>query len=103
VQRELEGKFFAVQPELEAAAVELFKRSPELARDHLTAYSISEGESVLRRWKKLGEFLIWKYLDGNVRDSQGKVTHPPYPKEWYQRIIKETGDRFRIPEPEKKE
>jgi dipeptidase len=103
VQRELEGKFFAVQPELEAAAVELFKRSPELARDHLTAYSISESEAVLRRWKKLGEFLVWKYLDGNVRDSQGKVTHPPYPKEWYQRIIKETGDRFRIPEPEKKE
>jgi dipeptidase len=103
VQRELEGKFFAVQPELEAAAIDLFKRSPELARDYLTAYSISEGDAVVRRWKKLGEFLIWKYLDGNVRDSQGKVTHPPYPKEWYQRIIKETGDRFRVPEPEKKE
>ncbi|MCG2812026.1 MAG: C69 family dipeptidase [Candidatus Aminicenantes bacterium] len=103
VQRELEGKFFAVQPGLEAAAVDLFKRSPELARDHLTAYSISEGEAVVKRWKKLGEFLIWKYLDGNVRDSQGNVTHPPYPKEWYQRIITETGDRFRVPETEKKE
>ena len=103
VQRELEGKFFAVQPELEAAAIDLFKRSPELARDHLTAYSVSEGDAVVRRWKKLGEFLIWKYLDGNVRDSQGNVTHPPYPKEWYQRIIKETGDRFLVPEPEKKQ
>jgi dipeptidase len=103
VQRELEGKFFAMQPELEAAALDLFKRSPELARDHLTAYSVSEGDAVVKRWKKLGEFLIWKYLDGNVRDSQGKVTHPPYPKEWYQRIIKETGERFRVPEPEKKE
>ena len=58
---------------------------------------------MVKRWKKLGEFLIWKYLDGNVRDSQGKVTHPPYPREWYQRIITETGDRFRVPEPEKKE
>ena len=102
VQRELEGKFFAMQPELESAALDLFKRSPELARDHLTAYSASEGDAVVQRWKKLGEFLIWKYLDGNVRDSQGKVTHPPYPKEWYQRIIKETGERFRVPEPEKK-
>jgi dipeptidase len=102
-QRELEGKFFAEQAGLEAVAQELFRRSPELAREHLTAYSVSEGEAVLKRWKKLGEFLIWKYLDGNVRDSQGKVTHPPYPKEWYQRIIKETGDRFRVPEPEKKE
>ena len=103
VQRELEGKFFAVQPEIEAAAGDLFKRSPEQARDYLTAYSVGEGDAVVRRWKKLGEFLIWKYLDGNVRDSQGKVTHPPYPKEWYQRIITETGDRFRVPEPEKKE
>jgi dipeptidase len=103
VQRELEGKFFAVQPELESAALDLFKRSPELARDHLTAYSVAEGEAVVKRWKKLGEFLIWKYLDGNVRDAQGNVTHPPYPKEWYQRVIKETGERFRVPEPEKKE
>ncbi len=103
VQRELEGKFFAVQPELESAALDLFKRSPELARDYLTAYSVREGDAVVQRWKKLGEFLIWKYLDGNVRDSQGNVTHPPYPKEWYQRIIKETGNRFRVPEPEKKE
>jgi len=103
VQRELEGKFFSMQPGLEAAALDLFKRSPELARDHLTAYSVSEGEAVVKRWKKLGEFLIWKYLDGNVRDNQGNVTHPPYPKEWYQRIITETGDRFRVPEPEKKE
>ncbi len=80
VQRELEGKFFAVQPELESAVLELYKRSPELARDRLTAYSVAEGEAVVRRWRKLGEFLIWKYLDGNVRDSQGNVTHPPYPE-----------------------
>ena len=102
LQREIEGKYLAVQPELEAAVLELYKRSPELARDRLTAYSVSEGEQLVQRWKKLGEFLIWKYLDGNVRDSQGKVTHPPYPKEWYQRIIQETGDRFKVPE-EKKE
>ncbi len=102
VQREIEGRYLAVQPELEAAVLELYKRSPELARDRLTAYSVSEGEALVKRWKKLGEFLIWKYLDGNVRDSQGKVTHPPYPREWYERIIKETGDRFKVPE-EKKE
>jgi dipeptidase len=102
VQRELEGKFLAMQPELEAAALELHKRSPELARERLTAYCVDEGEAVTRRWKQLGEFLIWKYLDGNVRDSQGKVTHPPYPKAWYERIVKETGDKYKVPE-EKKE
>ncbi len=102
VQREIEGKYLAVQPEIEAAALELFKRSPELARERLTAYSVGEGEALVRRWRELGERLIWKYIDGNVRDSQGKVTHPEYPKEWYQRIIRETGDRFQVPQAEKK-
>lgn len=102
VQREIEGKYLAVQPEIEAAALELFKRSPELARERLTAYSVGEGEALVRRWRELGERLIWKYIDGNVRDSQGHVTHPEYPKEWYQRIIRETGDRFKVPQPEKK-
>lgn len=101
VQREIEGKYLAVQPELEAAALELYKRSPELARDRLTAYSVDEGEALVKRWRQLGEFLVWKYLDGNVRDSQGKVTHPPYPRAWYERIIKETGDRFKVPEAKK--
>ncbi|HOW45669.1 MAG TPA: C69 family dipeptidase [Candidatus Aminicenantes bacterium] len=102
VQREIEGKYLAVQPEIEAAALELFKRSPELARERLTAYSVGEGEALVRRWRELGERLIWKYIDGNVRDSQGHVTHPEYPKEWYQRIIRETGDRFQVPQAEKK-
>lgn len=102
VQREIEGQYLAMQPEVEAAALELYKRSPELARERLTAYSVGEGEALVRRWRQLGEHLIWKYIDGNVRDSQGNVTHPEYPKEWYQRIIKETGDRFKVPQPEKK-
>lgn len=103
VQREIEGQYLAVQPEIEAAALELHKRSPELARERLTAYSVGEGEALVKRWRQLGERLIWKYIDGNVRDSQGKVTHPEYPKEWYQRIIKETGDRFKVPQADKKE
>jgi hypothetical protein len=38
-----------------------------------------------------------KYLDGNIRDENGKVTHPGYPKHWYARIVKERGDHFRLP------
>ena len=48
------------------------------------------------RWRKLGEHLLWKYMDGNVRDSQGNVTHPRYPEEWYRRIVKERGDAIRM-------
>ncbi len=94
VQRELEGSFFASQREVENTALALYKQSPGLARDYLTRYSHRQAEYVLRRWKKLGEFLIWKYLDGNVKDEFGRVTHPGYPRQWYERIVKETGDKF---------
>jgi dipeptidase len=95
VQWELEGKFLAQQPEVESAALKLYATSPELARDYLTAYSVKQGDTVVERWRKLGEFLIWKYLDGNVRDAQGNVTHPRYPDAWYERIVKERGEEIK--------
>jgi dipeptidase len=98
VQRELEGNFLARQPEVDRHAEFLFRQSPALAREYLTRYSCQQGDLVTARWKKLGEFLIWKYLDGNVRDAKGEVTHPAYSQEWYRRIVKEKGDAIRVPE-----
>lgn len=97
VQRKLEGNFFAMQPAIEKAAMELYKKSPELAREYLTKYSVKQGVDVVKRWKKLGEFLIFKYLDGNVKDEHGKVHHPGYPKEWYKKIVEQKGDHFKVP------
>ena len=96
VQRELEGKFLANQPEIDKAALELYKQSPQLARDYLTEYSSQQGDETVKRWRKLGESLIVKYMDGNVKDEMGKVTHPKYPESWYRSIIKETGDKFKV-------
>jgi len=36
-------------------------------------------------------------MDGNVKDSQGNVTHPEYPKAWYRRIVAEHGDVVKVP------
>jgi len=99
VQRQLEGGFFARQGEIEAAALALYKKSPELARDYLTAYSVKQGIDVVKRWKKLGEYLIFKYLDGNVKDEHGKVTHPGYPKGWYKKVVEQKGEHFKVPPP----
>jgi dipeptidase len=101
VQGELEGRFLAEQAEVEKAALELHARAPGLARDHLTDYSTRVAEETVARWRKLGEFLVWKYLDGNVRDAQGKVTHPRYPDSWYRRIVEDHGETVRMPEPPK--
>jgi dipeptidase len=101
VQRELEGRFFADQPKIEKAALELYNQSPQLAIDYLTDYSVSAGNSTVKRWKKLGEFLLYKYLDGNVKDELGKVTHQGYPESWYRRIAGENGEHLRVKELEK--
>ena len=95
VQRELEGKFLAVQPDVEKAALVLYKQSPELARDYLTGYSIEQGEDTVKRWRELGEFLIVRYLDGNLKDELGNVSHPGYPESWYRKIADSTGDHFK--------
>ncbi|HDQ00176.1 MAG TPA: dipeptidase [bacterium] len=96
VQRELEGRFVADQPKIEQAAMVLYKQAPQLAIDYLTDYSVNLGNSTVKRWRKLGEFLIYKYLDGNIKNELGKVTHPGYPESWYRRIVDETGDHFKM-------
>ena len=95
VQRELEGRFLADQPRIDAAALALYKQAPQLAIDYLTEYSVNVGNSTVKRWKKLGEQLIFKFLDGNVKDELNNVTHPGYPESWYKKIVEETGDHFK--------
>jgi len=96
VQRELEGKFLADQPEVEKAALALYEKSPQLARDYLSDYSVKLGNSTVKGWMKLGEFLLYKYLDGNVKNELRRVTHPGYPESWYRRIVEENGEHFKL-------
>jgi dipeptidase len=96
VQGELEGGFLARQSEVEAAALKLHEGSPQLARDYLTEYSVTQGQAVVDRWKALGGHLFVKYLDGNVKDTDGTPLHPRYPDAWYQRIVEERGDEILI-------
>ncbi|MEW6432689.1 MAG: C69 family dipeptidase [Myxococcota bacterium] len=95
VQAELEGRFLAAQAEVDQAALALFKQSPRLARDYLTRYSVQAGEDVVARWRELSKFLLYKFMDGNVKDAQGKVTHPGYPKDWYAAVAQATGEKLR--------
>ncbi|MCP4219894.1 MAG: dipeptidase [bacterium] len=101
VQSQLEGNFMVNQPAVEAVALKLFEKAPQMAIDYLTDYSVRMGENTVERWKKLGQYLLFKYLDGNVkvgnsRNEEKKVTHPGYPKAWYKHVAKETGDHLKI-------
>ena len=95
VQRDLEGGFLAEQAEVDAAALALHQQAPRLARDYLTEYTQQSGDAVVTRWRKLGEFLIYKYMDGNFKSELGEVQHPGYPEAWYRTVAAATGDRLK--------
>lgn len=96
VQRTFEGEFLAHQPEIDAAALDLFRTSPEAARAHLTDYSAKQGDRVVARWRVLLTDLLVKYMDGNMKDELGNVTHPDYPEEWRRVIAKSDDGRLRM-------
>lgn len=95
VQQELESKYLGAQADVDSAALALHKQSPRLARDYLTKYSVGAGEEVVSRWRELSKQLLYKFLDGNVKDAQGKVTHPGYPEGWYRAVAQATGEKLR--------
>jgi hypothetical protein len=110
-QSELETTFHEAQEGIEAVAARLYLQDPAKAKAFLTNYTSMTAQSTLDTWKKLGEFLIVKYNDGVVRRvkngqfERNAVTgrplspvRPGYPKEFLEEYVKETGDRYKMPE-----
>jgi len=104
VQQEIESKFLENQSQTEKDA---FATSIPTAK-YLTRYSNEQAQYAFDRWKKLGEFLLIKYMDGIVRkevegkfirNEYGKPTSPNrtgYPEDYYRKIVKETGDKYKV-------
>jgi len=84
-QQEIEGKEFAFQSAIDAAALVLHKQDPELAKAYLTDYSVNNAEAVVQEWRELGKFLVMKYIDGYVNVPQvGQGVG--YPLWWLQEV-----------------
>ena len=106
VKTAVEGPPTARQSAIDKAAAELYATSPAEAIEFLTQYSCDAAEASTARWKKLGEYLMVKFLDGNVkREENGHFKDngyglpdsplfPGYSKEYYEEIVRQTGDRF---------
>ena len=105
----LEKSFFNQQQEVEAKALQLYGQDSKKAVAYLTDYSTAMAERMMEEWMQLAQFLIVKYNDNVVKpetdgvflrtkDGLGaKVQSVGYPKATYERIIKETDDRFLVP------
>jgi hypothetical protein len=99
VQRELEDRFFAMQPVIEKTAVALAETDPDLMRNFLTQYSVGQAEEVVRRWRELGEFLLTKYNDGYVNGDDAEM-ESGYPESWLREVVGARPDQFRLDQPE---
>ena len=110
-QQELENTLNAAQPGIESAALKLWETHPDQAKALLTNYTNQTAQSTFDTWKRLGEYLVVKYSDGVIRrtnpdgsfqrNSIGQpagVIRPGYPKDFLKEYVKQTGDRYKMPE-----
>lgn len=111
LQAELETAFNDAQPGIESAAVKLLETNPEQARALLTNYTDMTARSTVDAWKRLGEYLVVKYSDGVIRQT-GKdgrfernaigqpagIIRPGYPVDFLREYVKQTGERYKMPE-----
>ena len=107
VQQELENGFQETLPAIDKAAQELYNKDPKEAVKFLTWYSTTTADQTTERWKKLGEYLLVKYIDGNMKkEKDGKFMQngyglseypefPGYDEEFYRNIVKSAGERLK--------
>lgn len=95
-------------------AAELYKQNPASANDYLTNYSVYTGNKLVADWKVFYQYLFMKFIDGNVKNSDGRKlldngngknipkapSQPGYGKEWERIMIQGTGDRLKVPKSE---
>jgi dipeptidase len=96
VQKELEDNLSAMQPAVEKAALELYKKDPALAQVYLTDYSAAAATRVVDRYRELGEMLIRKYNDGFVQVEPGRAREEGYTEEWLRKVLHQEPERFKL-------
>ena len=109
VQSELEEKFITEVAAIDAAAAVLQKTNPELAREFITNYSVNMGDYTVQRYKELGQFLLVKYIDGNVKKEENGKFHrsetgyplspdqPGYSEQWKKTVVEDAGKNLKMP------
>jgi len=109
VQKQLESGYIAETARIDDDAISLFNQDEKQARKYLTDYSIKSSQNTFDKWKDLSEYLLVKYIDGNIkREKNGKFERnawgnpvmpmqPGYSEAWKKAVIQETGSKLLMP------
>ena len=103
VRDSLEASYFAQQADFEKKAMELYATDKQAALRLLNEYSVDKAQQMPAEWKNLAIRIIVKYNDMGVKQEkdgkiQKKVMRPGYPESFARKLVKETGDRYAVPE-----
>ena len=98
------------------------KMSPEARRSHLTQLSVETAQQLFDRWQRLNNYLLVKYMDGNVKSEHGdvltfldgdgsaahfvdngngkqipgKIQVPGYNEKWKRAVAKDNGEILKV-------
>lgn len=98
VQSKWEEDFNALVPAIDKVAIGMSEND---ARVFLSDFSVAQAENSTAAWKKLGEYLLVKYMDGNIKaEKNGKfvqneykipttIIRAGYPVEYLRQMVKE--------------
>ncbi len=108
-QDALEKGFIEQVQQVDQKAMALYEEDPEKARDYITNFSVNAGDHTVAVWKELGQYLLVKYIDGNVKKEENgrflrndygypvSPDQPGYSEEWKRNVVKDTGEKLLVP------
>ncbi|MBN2861831.1 MAG: C69 family dipeptidase [Bacteroidales bacterium] len=109
VQKELELQYISEVTGVDNTARNLYGEDVWKARDFLTEYSLKSAANTFKKWKSLSEYLLVKYIDGNIKkEKDGRFAttptgypempmQPGYPDSWKKSVIRDTGTKLLMP------
>ncbi|MDR1182311.1 MAG: C69 family dipeptidase [Bacteroidales bacterium] len=112
VQKELESNFIAQVAEQSEQFAKEYNQDKDKGISVINNYSNKAANDMFNRWRQLDEYLLVKYIDGNIKkEKDGKFTNngysikqpefpeqPKYPDWYYKMIIDDTGDNLKVKE-----
>jgi dipeptidase len=109
VQKKLESGYLSEIATVDEATSRLYENDVWKAREYLNNYSRKAAQNTFNEWKTLSEYLLVKYIDGNIKnekDGKFAVTpegypvmpqQPGYPDSWKKSVIQDTGSKLLVP------
>lgn len=98
-------------PTVDAEALRLYKTKPEEVKEYLTVWSEKFADRMFKKWKELDEYLLVKFIDGNIKQENPDGTfkdngagkniparpiQPGYSEHWKRKVVEDAGERLKV-------